>query len=80
MPQTPATPGMRSTTAGCLALDGDPAARVPHLTTLQTSFDGMITELGRDIDDVAGVGIPSAVELQNYSRGLGLSGADWDRE
>ncbi|MDQ2739479.1 MAG: ROK family transcriptional regulator, partial [Actinomycetota bacterium] len=52
------------------------------LTGLQTSFDDMITELGRDVDDVAGVGIgiPSAVELQNYSRGLGLNGADWDRE
>lgn len=52
------------------------------LTDLRTSFDDMITELGRNTDDVVGVGIgiPSAVEMQNYSRGLGLNGADWDRE
>jgi glucokinase len=51
------------------------------LDGLQNSFDNMIAELGRSVADVAGVGIgiPSAVELQNYSRGLGLSGADWDR-
>jgi len=52
------------------------------LNDLQHSFDGMIKELGRTGDQVAGVGIgiPSTVELQNYARGLGLEGADWDRE
>lgn len=56
----------------------------PHtlLLSLENSFDDMVTELGRGVADVAGVGvgIPSAVELQNYSRGLGLDGAGWDRE
>ena len=59
-------------------------ARGPEslLNDLQRSFDEMVGELGKGDEDVAGVGIgiPSAVELQNYARGLGVEGADWDRE
>lgn len=52
------------------------------LVGLQDGFEAMIAELGRVGADVAGIGIgiPSTLELQNYSRELGLSGAHWDRD
>ncbi len=50
------------------------------LGELQNTFDAMVTELGTESSAVAGIGVgmPSTVELQNYSRSLGLSGAGWD--
>lgn len=51
------------------------------LTDLQDNFDQLLAELGRGIADVAGIGIgiPSIVELQGYSRGLDPEKANWDR-
>jgi glucokinase len=51
------------------------------LVGLERSFDDMLTEIGQAPTAVVGIGIgiPSAMELQNYSRELGLDGADWDR-
>lgn len=51
------------------------------LAGLERGFDEVLAELGRQAADVAGigVGIPSGVELLNYARSLGISGADWDR-
>lgn len=58
-------------------------ARGPEslLTDLQKAFDEMLTDLGRDVVEVAGVGIgiPSDVELQAYARGLGRDAANWER-
>lgn len=52
------------------------------LAGLEHGFDRVLGELGREASDVAGVGvgIPSGVELLNYARSLGISGADWDRD
>ena len=51
------------------------------VTDLQDAFDEMLTGLGRDVSEVAGlgIGIPSDVELRAYARGLGRDAADWDR-
>jgi glucokinase len=48
------------------------------LDQLRTTFDELVAGLG-DGPSIAGVGIgmPSAVELLNYSRTLGLDGSDW---
>jgi glucokinase len=50
------------------------------LSRLQETFDGMLDEINTAASTVAGVGVgmPSAVELQNYSRSLGSSGVNWD--
>lgn len=52
------------------------------LRDLEEHFDRMLepTELASIPVVGVGVGIPSAVELQGYARGLGLAGLDWDRE
>lgn len=51
------------------------------LRDLCASFDSLLTELGRPVEQVAGVGvgIPSDVELRAYARSLGRDVADWDR-
>lgn len=52
------------------------------LGDLESAFDEMLADLGHEISDVVGVGIgiPSSVELQSYSRTLGVNGAVWDRD
>jgi predicted NBD/HSP70 family sugar kinase len=52
------------------------------LEDLQVAFDEMLGDLGHTSHDVVGigVGIPSTVELQSYSRALGVTGAEWDRD
>lgn len=51
------------------------------LTDLRDAFDGMLADLGRQVSEVAGlgIGIPSDVELRAYARRIGRDAADWDR-
>jgi glucokinase len=52
------------------------------LESLIKSFDAMVASLpiGRHEIVGVGVGMPSAVELQNYARSLGLGALGWDRD
>ncbi|BDZ48531.1 sugar kinase [Frondihabitans sucicola] len=59
-----------------------PAGPERVLADLEKNFVEIVRETGRELAEIAGigVGIPSAIELLTYSRSLGQAGTDWDRE